>query len=192
MYSLWHPFRCPERSGLAVSSPSLNLQLPEQVLASRKGPSILVEYTTKYWALLWSPHQADPAPKSHLGQSEMGDCPTENSASCLDAIIFSFGSDPVQLKKENRSLKKKCPNLQNHEEELSTSVLKMCLVPLLLFTVEIQPSPVKIHSTLTLPGWSSPNRVPLSQSHTQASLKSANKVSSNTNHPPRGQASCYP
>lgn len=127
MYSLWHQFRCPERSGLAASLPPLNFQLPEQVLTSRKGPSILVEYTTKYWALLRSFRQADPAPKSHLGQSEMGNSPTEKSASCLDATIFSFGSDPFQLKKENRSLKESVRTFRTTKRSCLLRSLKCAL-----------------------------------------------------------------
>ena len=56
-------------------------------------------------------------------------------------------------------------------------------VPLLLFPAQIQPNPVKTDSTLTLPGWSSPSH---SHTHTQASLESGNKMSSNTNHPSSG------
>ena len=118
----------PERSGLAVSPPSsLNLQLPEEVLALRKGSSSLDEYTTEYQTVLRSPHPVDPAPKSHLGQSEMGAFPTERSTSLLDATTFSFDSDHFQLRMENRTFLfcfvLKCLNIQNHKEELSILVL---------------------------------------------------------------------
>lgn len=114
----------------------------------------------------------------------MGAFPTERSTSLLDATTFSFDSDHFQLRMENRSFLfcfvLKCLNIQNHREELSILVLTCTSSPF--------PCP---DSTKSSKNWFNPHPSWLiksqPQSHTQASLESGNKMSSNTNHPSSGR-----
>ena len=75
-------------------------------------------------------------------------------------------------------------NIQNHKEELSVSILACTSSPF--------PYP---DSTKSSKNWLNPHPAwkikSQPQSHTQASLESGNKMSSNTNHPSRGHVSCY-